>query len=170
MKRFQIVFFVAVLLMPAIALGAGTITVSDINVYREDGIVRGLDIQLTATADSSAATYPDTTINKDTSGMEGHDPKGMYLHYVDVIGNHGGTECTDDSDVFLYQKSGTVTKAVDLLDGNGVDKADDDTNYRVKAALNGVPSLQRIMDDMTVDIDGNSENSAVIYITIHLEK
>jgi len=152
---------------------AGTIAIasaSDVKrIYNNfGGELDSISVMLTCTADASAATYPDATINSATTNL-GFDPDGMYLTRVEIVGNTGGTEPTSDSDLYLYHKSGGVAKAIDILDGNGVDQIDNDQNRVVYPAIDGQPAAWKVTNDLTVTISGNSVNSAVTYITLVFE-
>lgn len=169
-KLFSVIGFILMLLFAgnAFAAGASTAISSDELYLNKDNRSPSMRIVTIAfTADDGTAAISDLTLNSDTTGIVHGELLGWFLYRVESIGAlASGTEVTDDTDVYLYLKSGGVTKALDLLDGNGVDKLDDDTNYMIYPAINGMAALQLVTNDMTLDINNNAVNSATGYIIL----
>jgi hypothetical protein len=162
-KTTAILTTMLIMLFAGSAMAAGTVTAADEKIFDHNGEWVFYRIVLTCTADAAAATYPDTTISSALSGVD-ESLDGMKLYKVFSVGNHGGTEPTNDTDLYLYIKAGTVAKAVDMLDGAGVDAIDNDANAVLYPAINGQAAEFIVFDDITIDIDNNAENSAVVYI------
>lgn len=162
MKRLLLVL--VILLMAASVYAAGSCVVSSDSVNRVEGAPTSRLIALTCTSDAADATIADFTLNADTAGVRSA-LKGWDLYKVATVGNHAGVEPSDDMDFAVYQKVGTVTKAIDLMDNNGVNKIDPDANFQVYPAIDGEPARQPIVNDITVVPDLAVENSETLSIT-----
>ena len=166
MKRLKfLVLLLVVLLPPARCLADGTVTQDGAIVTYESGGSVTRVLTMACTADAALATIPDTAISAPNAGLL----KGWHLYKVDLIGNTGGTEVTDDCDVYLYQSAGGVTKAIDLLGGNGVNKLDKDVNYSILPAINGTQATQPFVGTWTLGVDNIGVNSAVFYVVLYFK-
>ncbi len=124
-----------------------------------DSIVRVLTFS--CTANTGDATIPDTTVDSNNLQLL----KGWKLCLVNLVGNHAGTEPKEDCDVYLYQAAGGVTKAIDLLGGNGVDELDNTVNKTIPPLVDSVAACQPILGStVTLDVDGNDVNSATFTV------
>ena len=149
-------------LFSSLAFGAGSSTtvMSDV-IY--DNHYTGASVRVVTvifTADDSDGSIPNTTLNRNTTGIVHGSIKGWHLWevFIDCI---SGVSPTDDSDLYVYQDGN------DLLDGNGADKVDGsavDTTYpRIDSSD---PYPRPVSDDLTLTISNNSVNSATGTITL----
>jgi len=147
MRRFSkfLGALILVLFFCGSALGAGTITQSDVKVYDN---VRMLTF--TCTADASAHTYPVTASNVDIDGF-------VFL----VVTNPDGTTApTDAYDITLTDSDG-----VDVMGGELADRSDSNSEQAVPL-IDGVFGSRFVKGPLTITITGNSVDSAVTVVTV----
>jgi len=127
-------------------------------------------VTVSFTADDGDGSIPDLTISSSTNAVIYNTIKenNLFLYAADVVCNTGGTEVTDSSEFYVYMKSGGVTKAIDLMDGQGVDALSRSANERFYPQSDGQAMVQRPYDTITVDIDQQAAatNSAAGTITL----
>ena len=124
---------------------AGTVVLTS---QRTEGVVRTAVI--TATADSSDGSFPDTTLKA----------LGVFIDGTLLVAqtNPGSTAPDDNYDITL-------------IDGDGIDRfggklLNRDSATSERAVIPGSPFVS-ISDDLTLSIDNNTVNSAVIVLTIY---
>lgn len=117
-KRFLHVLMIAALLLPAVAMAAGTVTVTT------GGTRFGHRwINFHCVGDASNGTVPATTLTAEQTLFL--TEMGLYPFRLIVTNDSGDTSVTDNSDVYLKDAGGQ-----DFLNAQGVDALDDDTrNY-----------------------------------------
>lgn len=145
MKKFLVGLILVLFIWGGSALGAGTITQSDVQIYPN---TRALTF--TCTADSDAHTYPVTGSNVDIDGY-------VFL----VITNPDGTTApTDGYDITLTDSDG-----VDVMGGELADR--DETNSEQAVPLiDGVFGSRFVKGPLTITITGNLVDSAVTVVTV----
>lgn len=124
---------------------AGTITQS----HKKIGIVR--HVIFTCTGDSSDGSFPATAI---TDKIEGS--------LIKLVTNPGSTAPTDNYDVTLTDQDG-----LDVLAGNGANRDTANTESVVIIHSAGIYSVVSDSNTLTLNITGNSVNSAGIIITLY---
>ena len=107
--------------------------------------------------DSSSGGIPDTTTD---SKAVTDFVKGWYL--FKVVYSYGTTPPTDNSDLYLYDSTGTL----DLLGGNGVDFIKHSANNSVYCSLNSTPVLQPITGNITFHVVNDVVHSATYTVTL----
>lgn len=112
-----------------------------VNVYAAGSctVKRGLQTNYTAeivwecTGDSADGSIPNTPASSVLSGLLQKFP---YTLAVTIENLSTDTSVTDNSDVYLYDKS---SGGADLFEGDGVDQLDDDTRNFVRLTPNPLP-------------------------------
>jgi len=161
-KSISVFVLVLMVLFSSFAFGAGSGTTVTSDVIHDNHYTNASVRVVTVifTADDSDGSIPDTTLNRNTTGITHDSIKGWHLWEVFIDCTSGVTP-TDDSDLYVYQDGN------DLLDGNGVDRVDGsavDTTYpRIDSSG---PYPRPVSDDLTLTISNNSVNSAVGTITL----
>ena len=115
-------------------------------------------VTFSCTGDASGGAISDTA----TTALITEQIKGCYLVKVQML--PGSTGPTADSDVYIKDDNG-----IDLLDGNGVDNLDNATDRETYAQIDGQAALQPVISALTLDVDGNSVNSATYEIKLILQ-
>jgi len=142
---------------------AGTVTMIQTN-YKVFGETTIKKLVFTCTADVAAASYPETSTGTVT-GAKGQNTthtqwfRGWFLHKIIV--DPGAVAPTVDSDLTIKDDHG-----IDVLDGNGTDLIHNTDSKQSYAMIDGVPSLQPMMSDLTLAITNNAVNSAVLTVTL----
>jgi len=144
----------------AFGAGSGTTVTSDViyDNHYTDASVRVVTVIFTA--DDSDGSIPNTTLNRNTTGITHGSIKGWHLWEMFIDCTSGVTP-TDDSDMYVYQDGN------DLIGGNGVDKVDGSTVNSVYPGIDGSgPYPRPVSGDLILTISNNSVNSAVGTITL----
>jgi len=144
----------ALLLLPVLCLGAGTVTYTIQDAL--DGKARF--ITFSATADASAHTYPDTST---TIG----ETAGYWLCSMET--DPGSTAPTDDYDITVKSALGT-----DLLGGAGANRDETNTEiaYPTIDSTSGQKGCVPINSALTLGISGNGVDSATTTIKLDLRR
>ena len=145
MKKFLALVALTLFIWVGSALGAGTITQTDVQIYPN---TRALTF--TCTADASAHTYPVTASNVDIDG---------YVFLV-VTNPSGVTAPTDAYDITLTDSDG-----VDVMGGELADRSDSNSEQAVPL-IDGVFGSRFVKGPLTITITGNSVDSAVTVVTV----
>jgi len=126
-------------------------------------------IKLSYVGDDAAGTVPDLTITNNTwtdGTATGTLPEGSlttwYAYKMEFA--YGSTPITADSDITVKQNG------VDLLDGNGTDKVDDNTYTQAYFACDGLGMPQPIIAPITIAITNESDVDAIGNIWLILVK
>lgn len=77
------------------------------------------------TADNGSGVIPNLTLNAATTGIIHGDIAGWYGYKIIIDCNHGGTEPTENSEIYIYENG------FDLLAGGGVDQVDNSAEREV---------------------------------------
>ena len=165
MKRLILSVFM-LLLIPAIAIGASTITAYENQFPGLTGRNFRV-ITLTLTYDGTATDIPDTQLRDilTTGEKRLQDYGEWWLFKVEY--RYGGTAPTDNSDLYIWSSSTDVGEAkLDLLGGSGVDAIDNATNNTIYPAT----STQPLTGFELLDVDNNSVNSSSCTLKLFLYK
>ncbi len=153
MKKILITLIILTLVLTGTAYAAGTCTQTRSEQEYRGSIVR--IVTISCTADASDGSVPDVTLDRCPEVFA-----GWQLCQINTIGDNAGTEVTEDSDFYIYQKAGGITKAIDMLDGNGVDALDNSANRSIHPAIGGTAACIPVINAITISTSGNSVNSA----------
>ena len=127
MKKLLVVFL-AVLFFTGTCFAAGSsISVSGDDLIYSKALNRP-EIRLITvifTADNGDGTIPNLTLNAATTGIIHGDIAGWYGYKIIIDCNHGGTEPTENSEIYIYENG------FDLLAGGGVDQVDNSAEREV---------------------------------------
>jgi len=159
MKRFLTTLaFLTVLFFAGACFGAGSLfQVTDDDVYYSPGnalnrVVSRM-ITLAFVADNGTGVIPSLVITEDawtdgtlTGTLKHGSIEGWQLDKIDIDCNHGGTEPTEDSELYVYQLG------VDLLDANGVNMIDNTVERSVHFATDGQPKRQDVVGAVTITV------------------
>ena len=159
MKKIFIIFIMAILfLFPVFANAAGTITGTSTKVHDIQGAFKFIKVVLTCTADAADGSFPATVIN-DIVTLK---LAGMSLYTVGTY--PGGTAPTDASDLTITQDT------IDILDGKGTNLIDSTTSEITWAGSSTADFPVPVLGDLTINITGNSVNSAITTIVLTFGK
>lgn len=136
------------------AAGSCTISYGDMTKYTAE-------IIWTCTGDASDGTIPDTSSGSHSSRFR----EFPYAYRAWVENLSTDTDCTDNSDVYLYTTDSSGTKANDILNGQGVDQLDADTVNYIR--LN---QYDEIHGPVILDVNNQAEVSAVYRVTLVISK
>lgn len=151
MKRLFWLLLLTILLLAQVAYGAGTCTQATTKATNGNQIT----VTFTCTADSVAASYPDTAIATNTMAYL----SGWYLDMVEI--NPGSTAPTANYDVYLLNANGT-----DILGGAGENRSATANETVVPRKSTSVALYGGMFHDgtLTLRISNNLVNSAVTVI------
>jgi len=154
MKTLKLLVMLMLVLFPLQAFGAGKVTVTTTDIVVGTSYIK--IVKFANIGDSSGGTVPDTNV----SGLA-----GWCIWKIQTVGNHGGTEPTQDAEVYIKDAN-----AFDLLGGQGVDLLDNDANNETYAVIDDTAALQPIVGTITYDVDATSVNSATWDIYLYLKR
>ena len=144
------------MLSASMAYGAGSsMTISGDSLIYSKALNRPVTRLVTVifTADNGTGAIPDLTLNAATTGINHGDLAGWSGYKIITDGNHGGTEPSEDSEVYIYENG------FDLLAGGGVDNLDN-TAERQVFFNNGTYNIkQPISADLTLTV---TQQAAVV--------
>jgi len=163
-KLFSLIAFFVIIGLVGVCFGANSsMTVSKDTMISSSELsrVNVRVITIIFTADDGTGVIPDLTLNVSTAGIL-HDTVGWTAYKLEIDGNHGGTEPQENSEVYIYQN------AIDLLDGNGVDKLDNTTENAVYFQTDSLPMPQPITGDLTVTVTQQAAAVASATGTLYL--
>jgi len=111
---------------------------------RTGSVVRAVTINFVA--DDTDGSIPDLTLNNNTTWVTHGSFEGWHLWEVSIDCLSGVTP-TEDSDIYVYQD------AIDLLDGNGVDKVDNTAKAQAYPGIDSSgPYPRPVTDDIVLTI------------------
>ena len=148
MKKFLALLVLTLFIWVGSALGAGTITQSDVQIYPN---TRALTF--TCTADAAAHTYPVTASDGNIDGY-------VFL----VVTNPGTVGPTDNYDITL-----TDSEGIDIMGGELADRSNSAEEQAVPL-IGAVFGSRYVRGPLTVTITNNSVASAVVIIRIYYYK
>lgn len=146
--------FAFLLLMPALAFGVGTVTVTRTPLYKslDAGSVRvGETVSVAWTADAAAATVPNTTMV-------------MRGFLVKAVTNPGSTAPTDNYDITLGDPSDS---ALDTLAGSLANRDTTNTEQALPVVSGAVVPVY-LNGTYTFGLSGNAVNSATGTVVFYL--
>jgi len=156
MKRF-IIAMLLVLCMAFGAYGAESVTLSDAGgrIYDNQGnwIQYIITVTITTAADGSLTAK---TINAADTGIIRGGPVGWCLDEVYV--DPGATQPDADSTLTITQLG------ADLLGGNGSELIHNANTTTTHPACDGQPKRREVFTDLSLDVTGNTANSATMTI------
>ena len=121
-------------------------------------------ITLTCTAgDGSVNTlYPATVLNT-LAGISDYDLRGLKLYSVKIKPGAGNLAPTNLADLTI-----TDTNGIDLLGGKGVDAVLAASVNWIAVGPEGAAMPALIMENLTINLSGNSVASAVVVLILEL--
>jgi len=166
MRKWIFVFLLAVL--PSSLWAAGTCIVSDVSSTQIASLSNRIAdpatviITLTCTADSSAATFPSTTVSLSgsypTSSLNTYNLTGYFLYQV---GETPGTTAPTNGYTVTIKDSTQFALDLGLLSSNG-----SSSSASLATIANATTSFPIVRSSLTVAITGNAVNSANITLDL----
>ena len=147
-KRLLLIIMAAMFFITSSALAAGTVTQVLTPISKDM-----YKLVFTCTGDASDGSIPDT----DTTDGRIY---GMYLYRIVIVNTSSQTDTDDDADVYILDSNDT-----DLLNAQGVDKLDKDVANYIR-----INRKDPVLGTLTLDVDNQSQTSAVYTITLILAK
>lgn len=139
-------------------MAAGTIVGAINRIQSQQGRPQIVKVFLTCTASADDHTYPETIVNT-LENVSDYDLRGLSLYSVKAI--PGTTGPTDNSDLTITDEDG-----VDLLGGKGENIIDNATSSFIPAGPGAFAQPAPITGDITINLSGNSVNSAVVTLVL----
>ena len=158
---------IVLFLIASSCFAAGSFVLTTDTIIRNwgTGQVTQRVLTLTFTGDASDGIIPSLTLsstgwtdgtNTGTFDSNSEALLGWFLYQVEIDGNLGGTEPTENSELYIYKNS------FDLLGGNGVDQVDNSAE-RIVFCTDGSVSIKAPITDtivITVTQQSTATNSA----------
>ncbi len=165
MKRFMVGILMLAMLCASLAFGAGssmTVSGDDLTWSTANNRQEIRMITVIFTADDTDGTIPDLTLNASTASITHGAIAGWYGYKVIIDGNHGGTEPTENSELYIYEN------AFDLLAAGGENNVDNTAERQVFFNNATMPVRQPISTDLTVTVTqeaaATNDATGTIYI------
>ena len=125
-------------------------------IFHDGGNTKQLRITITCGAGTATATVTKIPYNF----------RGYILTSVETY--YGSTGMTDDSDLLIYQHSGTAGK--DILNGAGTNMLDNATNNTFKPWINSTEAFALVTGDLYITFSNNSVDAAIVEVVLNFIK
>lgn len=155
MKRLTAFLAVCLMLLPLLAWGAGSVTVTTENILGQEIRL----IKFAWTGDSSDGSVPATTLTT----TQAQFVQGYYLCGAQT--DPGGTSPTSNYDITI-----TDSGSNDLMGGELANRSATATEYVIPKLNTSVYGCRFVVTPLTMTLTGNSVNSATGTITLFFAK